>query len=160
MALSHPTIRSSLRAAAGMKSQSPTVLADGRDVRRRGIAQGFVHSEVMQRGRPRNVKKHQNPKLLARCGDSARSTRDATLGILRGVTSASEHSQLKERSSTMATEAVQNERSSMKVVQNERTATDQKVTRQPDGPGKRIGKKGEISGIGKVAPGGAKISRK
>jgi hypothetical protein len=59
----------------------------------------------------------------------------------------------------MATEAVQNERSAAKVVQNERTATDQKVTRQPDGPGKRIGKKGEISGIGKVAPGGAKIFR-
>jgi len=35
----------------------------------------------------------------------------------------------------------------------------QKVTRQPDGPGKRIGKKGEISGIGKVAPGGAKLFR-
>jgi hypothetical protein len=59
----------------------------------------------------------------------------------------------------MATEAVQNDRNSAKVVQNERTATDQKLTRQPDGPGKRIGKKGEISGIGKVAPGGAKIFR-
>jgi hypothetical protein len=59
----------------------------------------------------------------------------------------------------MATEAVQNERSSVKVVQNERTATEQKVTRQPDGPGKRIEKKGEISGIGKVAPSGAKIFR-
>src|ERR1700690_1984255 len=59
----------------------------------------------------------------------------------------------------MATEAAQNERSSVKVVQNERTATDQKVTRQPDGPGKRIGKKGEISGVGKVAPGGAKLFR-
>ena len=33
------------------------------------------------------------------------------------------------------------------------------MTRQPDGPGKRIGKKGEISGIGKVAPGGAKLFR-
>src|ERR1700722_20592055 len=84
MALSHPTIRSSLRAAACMKSRSPTVLADGRDVRRRGIAQGFVRSEVMQRGRPRNVEKHQNPKLLARCGESARSKRDATLRNSRG----------------------------------------------------------------------------
>jgi hypothetical protein len=46
-----------------------------------------------------------------------------------------------------------------KVIENERTAMDQKVTRQPDGPGKRIGKKGEISGIGKVAPGGAKLFR-
>jgi hypothetical protein len=33
------------------------------------------------------------------------------------------------------------------------------MTRQPDGPGKRIGKKGEISAIGKVAPGGAKLFR-
>ena len=40
-----------------------------------------------------------------------------------------------------------------KIVENERTAMAQKVTRQPDGPGKCIGKKGEISGIGKVAPG-------
>src|SRR3984957_3913502 len=109
MALSQPTIRSSLRAAACMKSQSPTVLADGRDVRRRGIAQGFVRAEVMQRGRPRNVEKRQTPKLLARCGGSARSKRDAMLRNSQGVTSASAHSQLKERSSTMATEAVQNE---------------------------------------------------
>jgi len=46
-----------------------------------------------------------------------------------------------------------------KVIENERTAMAQKVTQQPDGPGKRIGKKGEISGIGKVAPGGAKLFR-
>ena len=46
-----------------------------------------------------------------------------------------------------------------KVVENERTAMSQHITRQPDGPGKRIGKKGEISGIGKVAPGGAKLFR-
>ena len=46
-----------------------------------------------------------------------------------------------------------------KVIENERTAMAQKITRQPDGPGKRIGKKGEISGIGKVAPGGAKLFR-
>src|ERR1700722_1805608 len=59
----------------------------------------------------------------------------------------------------MATEAVRNERSSAKVVQNERTATDQQVARQPDGPGKRIGRKGEISGVGKVAPGGARLFR-
>src|SRR5215475_12393575 len=45
------------------------------------------------------------------------------------------------------------------VIENERTALNQKVTRQPDGPGKRIGKRGEISGIGKVAPGGAKLFR-
>src|SRR5262249_39312357 len=43
-------------------------------------------------------------------------------------------------------------------VANERTAEGQKLTRQPDGPGKRIGVKGEISGIGKVAPGGARLS--
>jgi hypothetical protein len=46
-----------------------------------------------------------------------------------------------------------------KVIENERTAMTQKVARQPDGPGKRIGKKAEISGIGKVAPGGAKLFR-
>ena len=46
-----------------------------------------------------------------------------------------------------------------KVIENERTAMSQHMTRQPDGPGKRIGKKGEISGIGKVAPGGAKLFR-
>lgn len=46
-----------------------------------------------------------------------------------------------------------------KVNENERTAMAQKVARQPDGPGKRIGIKGEISGIGKVAPGGAKLFR-
>jgi tetratricopeptide (TPR) repeat protein len=38
------------------------------------------------------------------------------------------------------------------VIENERTAMSQNVTHQPDGPGKRIGKKGEISGIGKDAP--------
>jgi len=46
-----------------------------------------------------------------------------------------------------------------KVIENERTAMAQKITRQPDGPGKRIGKKGEISFIGKLAPGGAKLFR-
>jgi hypothetical protein len=44
-------------------------------------------------------------------------------------------------------------------VENERTAERQKLTRQPDGPGKRIGVKGEISGIGKLAPGGARLFR-
>lgn len=46
-----------------------------------------------------------------------------------------------------------------KVIENERTAKSQHATRQPDGPGMRIGKKGEITGIGKVAPGGAKLFR-
>ena len=46
-----------------------------------------------------------------------------------------------------------------KVIENECTAMAQKITRQPDGTGKRIGRKGEISGIGKVAPGGAKLFR-
>src|SRR5215470_908025 len=45
------------------------------------------------------------------------------------------------------------------IAESERTAMAQKVTRQPDGPGKRIGVKGEITGIGKVAPGGAKLFR-
>ena len=40
----------------------------------------------------------------------------------------------------------------MEVIENERTAMAQRITRQPDGPGKRIGKKGEISFIGKLAP--------
>jgi len=42
-----------------------------------------------------------------------------------------------------------------KVIENERTAKSQHATRQPDGPGKCFGKKGEISGIGKLVPGGA-----
>jgi hypothetical protein len=46
-----------------------------------------------------------------------------------------------------------------KVIENERTAKSQHMTRQPDGPGKRIGKKAEISAIGKLAPGGAKLLR-
>src|SRR6202161_2694468 len=46
-----------------------------------------------------------------------------------------------------------------KVIENERTAMAQKVTRQPDGPGLRIGKRGELTGIGNVAPGGAKVFR-
>ena len=46
-----------------------------------------------------------------------------------------------------------------KVIENERTAKSQHMTRQPDGPGKRIGKKGEISFLGKLAPGGAKLFR-
>jgi hypothetical protein len=46
-----------------------------------------------------------------------------------------------------------------KWIDNERTALAQEVTRQPDGPGRRIGKRGELTGIGKVAPGGAKIFR-
>ena len=46
-----------------------------------------------------------------------------------------------------------------KVIENERTAKAQKITRQPDGPGKRIGKKGEISFLGKLAPGAAKVFR-
>ena len=46
-----------------------------------------------------------------------------------------------------------------KVIENERTAMSQHATSQPDGPGMRIGKKGEITGVGKVAPGGAKLFR-
>ena len=46
-----------------------------------------------------------------------------------------------------------------KVIENERTAMSQHATRQPDGPGKRIGKKGEISFIGKLGPGAAKLFR-
>lgn len=46
-----------------------------------------------------------------------------------------------------------------KIIESERAAIAQKLTRQPDGPGLRIGRKGEISGIGKLAPGGARIFR-
>ena len=45
------------------------------------------------------------------------------------------------------------------VIENEYTKASQHMTHQPDGPGKRIGKKGEISAIGKLAPGGAKLFR-
>jgi hypothetical protein len=45
------------------------------------------------------------------------------------------------------------------VKQNERTAMAQTVTNQPDGPGKRIGKRGELTLIGQVAPGGAALFR-
>ena len=48
---------------------------------------------------------------------------------------------------------------STKLIENERTAMAQKVTRQPDGPGKRIGKRGELTGIGNVTPDGARIFR-
>ena len=46
-----------------------------------------------------------------------------------------------------------------KVVQNERTTTAQQVARQPDGPGLKIGKRGELTGIGKVTADGARIFR-
>src|SRR6202047_3533369 len=46
-----------------------------------------------------------------------------------------------------------------KWIDNERTALAQEVTRQPDGPGKRIGKRGDLPGRAGVAPGGAKIFR-
>lgn len=44
-------------------------------------------------------------------------------------------------------------------VPNERTAMAQEVTDQPDGPGKRIGKRGELTIIGKLTPGGAALFR-
>jgi hypothetical protein len=46
-----------------------------------------------------------------------------------------------------------------KVIENERTAMAQKVSRQPDGPGLRIGKRGELTGIGNVTPDGVRIFR-
>jgi hypothetical protein len=45
------------------------------------------------------------------------------------------------------------------VTQSERTAQAQTVTNQPDGPGKRIGKRGELVLFGKVCEGGAKLFR-
>jgi hypothetical protein len=44
-------------------------------------------------------------------------------------------------------------------IENERTAMAQKVSSQPDGPGLRIGKRGEISGIFPLVPGGARMLR-
>lgn len=41
----------------------------------------------------------------------------------------------------------------------EKAALTQPCTNQPDGPGKRIGKRGEIHVIGKVLPGGANLFR-
>jgi len=46
-----------------------------------------------------------------------------------------------------------------KIVENEKTAKAQKVTNQPDGPGLRIGKRGVISGIVPLVPGGAGMFR-
>lgn len=46
------------------------------------------------------------------------------------------------------------------IVQNERTAMAQTVTPQPDGPGLRIGTRGELNMIGNVLPGGAELFRK
>jgi hypothetical protein len=48
---------------------------------------------------------------------------------------------------------------STKVIENERTAIAQNVSHQPDGPGRRIGKIGELTGIGKVTADGARIFR-
>ncbi len=48
----------------------------------------------------------------------------------------------------------------VKIPQNERTAMAQKVGYQPDGPGRRIGKRGELVLFGKVCPnGGAELFR-
>jgi len=45
------------------------------------------------------------------------------------------------------------------ITANERTAVGQKVVNQPDGPGLRVGKRGEISGICKFTPDGARLFR-
>lgn len=44
-------------------------------------------------------------------------------------------------------------------IEDEKTAKAQEVTTQPDGPGLRIGKRGEIIIFGKVLPGGGKLFR-
>lgn len=46
-----------------------------------------------------------------------------------------------------------------KFTENEYTAFNQHMTSQPDGPGKRIGKRGELTMIGNVLPGGAELFR-
>lgn len=45
------------------------------------------------------------------------------------------------------------------VIPNDKTVLDQHVTRQPDGPGLRIGKRGELTMVGEFAPGGAELFR-
>jgi hypothetical protein len=45
------------------------------------------------------------------------------------------------------------------VMENERTALTQEVRRQPDGPGKRIGRRGEITLLAKLTPNGASLFR-
>lgn len=45
------------------------------------------------------------------------------------------------------------------VTESDRAAMAQSVTNQPDGPGKRIGKRGELVLFGNVLPGGAKLFR-
>jgi hypothetical protein len=46
-----------------------------------------------------------------------------------------------------------------KIVENERTTMAQKVTTQPDGPGLRIGRRAEISGIVPLVSDGARMFR-
>lgn len=45
------------------------------------------------------------------------------------------------------------------IIENERTAERLEITSQPDGPGKRIGKRAELTMIGNVKPGGAELFR-
>ena len=46
-----------------------------------------------------------------------------------------------------------------KIIENERTAQNQHVANQPDGPGRRIGKRAELFLFGNVLPGGADLFR-
>ncbi|MFT3794851.1 hypothetical protein [Flavobacterium sp.] len=46
------------------------------------------------------------------------------------------------------------------IIQNERTAEEIKISSQPDGPGLRMGKRGELTMIGNLTPGGAELFRK
>ncbi|MVT09434.1 hypothetical protein [Chitinophaga tropicalis] len=46
------------------------------------------------------------------------------------------------------------------IVENEFTKFNQHVTTQPDGPGLRIGKRGELTMVGNFTPGGAELFRK
>lgn len=46
-----------------------------------------------------------------------------------------------------------------KVIENAKTALAQPIMNQPDGPGKRIGKRGELTMIGNLLPGGAELFR-
>jgi hypothetical protein len=103
----------------------------------------------MQRERRRNDNKHVSRKFHVPVTHflSRRCAYEARRHSLSAITS--DENKSKERDNTMAT----------KVVESERTAIAQEVTRQPDGPGRRIGKRGELTGIGKVTPDGARIFR-
>src|SRR5580658_8257815 len=145
-------IQSSPCVAVFTKYRSHTAQADGRVARQPGNVRVVVRSEAMQReNRCENRNNRSVPTAVLLSNDAiVQDRRGAYEFSRRGVTvMTAVNNRPRERNSAMTA----------KVVQDEHTAMAQKVTRQPDGPGLRIGKRGELTGIGKVAPGGAKLFR-